>query len=200
MRRAFFVLIMVFGVACRFEPPGIDVDTEDPGGPGALDAMSGSPDAAPTPVDASSPTPDAASDYGTIRIQARIDGRSHIVLRGTQVQWHHIQRAAPGRDDARVEPTFINDKEWFPDWPDVPNQENRDCDCMSDVFRPLVPRIPSDGRIAQLRNIQVRGSASIVQQPEAVNEYTLIVQLNDNGRIGSAEYIVEIDIPEPTSP
>ena len=68
----------------------------------------------------------------TITVQAVIDGRSQLILRGNTAQWRHFDFAAPGRLDFKNAPTVINNVEWFPVWPDKPDKENRDCDgCLS---------------------------------------------------------------------
>lgn len=84
--------------------------------------------------------PTLSSDYLTVG--ALIDGRSQLVVSGNEVFWHHYDFAAPGRHEGVNRPTLINSETWFPEWPDIPTPENRDCDCTSSVFDQLTPSLP----------------------------------------------------------
>ena len=84
--------------------------------------------------------------------------------------------------------------EWFPTWPDQPDRENRDCDgCLSDVFTGVNPSLTSENTIVSLRKIQARNNVSIVQLPTADNNFTLIIEFDDNPPSGDDTYIVDID-------
>jgi hypothetical protein len=130
----------------------------------------------------------------TMRIQALIDGRSQLLLRGNTAQWHHFDFAAPGRHDFQNVPTVINGVVWLPVWPDQPDAENRDCDCVSDVFLGVEPPLPPTAAPVQLRTIRSRFDTQIVQQPTAANDFTLIIEFNDNPPGGDDFYIAEIDV------
>jgi hypothetical protein len=128
-----------------------------------------------------------------IRIEAHIDGRSWLILRGNTAQWHHLDYAAPGRHEFRDEPTIINDATWFPVWPDVPDEENRFCDCFSDVFNlPVKPTLPKKDVSVDLDLIQSRGETEIVQYPSKENGHELIVEFDDNPIGGRDDYVVEV--------
>jgi len=129
----------------------------------------------------------------TIRVEALIDGRSQLILRANTAQWHHFDFAAPGRHLFVNVPTVINGVDWFPDWPDIPNKENRDCNCFSDVFNGVVPPLPQTNTQITFRTIQSRHITHIVQLPTASNNYTLIIEFDDNPVGGDDNYIVEID-------
>ena len=131
----------------------------------------------------------------TIRVEALIDGRSHLILRSNTAQWFHLDFAAPGRHLFVNEPTIINGTEWFPEWPDVPNRENRSCHCFSDIFDGVEPPLPLADVPIDLRIIQSRFETSIIQFPEESNDFTLIIEFNDNPPSGSDWYIIEIDFP-----
>lgn len=131
-----------------------------------------------------------------IRIEALIDGRSQLVLRGNTAQWHHLDFAAPGRHEFRNEPTTLNDAIWFPVWPDDPDEENYFCDCFSDVFKPVKPTQPRKDVSVDLNLIQSRGETEIVQYPSKDNDYTLILDFNDNPIGSSDNYIVEVHFSE----
>ena len=135
-----------------------------------------------------------------IRIEADIDGRSHLILKGNTAQWHHIDFAAPGRledpgfcgREQLYLPTVINDVEWYPVWPDVPSPENRSCDCDSDVYDGLAPALPASDRTAVLNVIEGRYRTQIVQDPDADNDYTTIIEFDDNPYSCASMYIVEL--------
>ena len=129
----------------------------------------------------------------TLRVEALIDGRSHMILRGNTVQWHHLDFAAPGRHVFRNEPTVVNGMAWLPLWPDGPDAENRFCNCVSDVFSDLQPPLPHSDMTIHLRTIQGRSTARIIQFPTSNNNFTLIIEFNDNPFGGPDVYIAEID-------
>jgi len=132
----------------------------------------------------------------SITIQALIDGKSQLHLKGNSAQWFHLDWAAPGRfiDDGveTIAPTVINEVEWFPVWPDEPDLENRDCNCFSDVFNGIVPGISSAASNFGLENIQIRDLASIVQFPKSANDHTLIIEFDDNDSGGNTDNIVKL--------
>jgi hypothetical protein len=134
-----------------------------------------------------------------IQIQALIDGRSQLILKGDTAQWHHLDYAAPGRHDFRNEPTIINGIAWYPKWPDRRNTQNQDCNCYSDVLSGVSPAIPSRAAKVTLRTIRSRGETTILQQPSAANGYTLIIEFNDNPQGGSDDYVVAVDFARPPS-
>lgn len=128
-----------------------------------------------------------------VRIEALIDGRSELRLRGNTAQWFHYDFAAPGRHLFRDEPTIINGIKWQPKWPDIPDAENRFCQCSSDIFPGVMPPLPLSPGPADLHVIQSRSITRITQVPAENNDYTLVVQFDDNGINASDWYVVEID-------
>jgi hypothetical protein len=138
-----------------------------------------------------------------IEIRADIDGRSQLILRGDTAQWQHFDFAAPGRENFTNFPTTINAIDWYPIWPDVPDAENRDCNCFSDVFVGVAPAVPDQLMEVELEILsvvrhddptQLPGTASIVQFPGPENGFTIIVEFDDNGPGGSAFYDVRLRI------
>jgi hypothetical protein len=128
------------------------------------------------------------------RIEALIDGRSQLILQDNTAQWYHLDYAAPGRHEFRNEPTVINGVEWFPIWPDIPDEENRDCNCYSDVFTGLYPSLPSEDFNVKLKPVRSRSETRIIQEPTSGNDYALIIEFDDNSPGGSDSYIVEIEL------
>jgi hypothetical protein len=128
-----------------------------------------------------------------IRIKALIDGRSQLILSENTAQWHHLDYAAPGRHEFRNEPTVINGVDWFPVWPDIPNEENRDCDCFSDVFVGVDPPLPFAETDIVFNTIRSRNVTQIIQHPTKENDFELIIEFDDNAPGGSDDYIAEIE-------
>jgi hypothetical protein len=133
----------------------------------------------------------------SIVIETLIDGKSELHLRGNTAQWFHVDFAAPGRHpdidgNERREPTVINDVEWYPVWPDQPDSENRDCSCSSNLFEGVVPLISKVANNFKLGRIESRDYTDIVQYPAAENEFTLIIEFNDNSEDGAGDYHVSL--------
>ncbi len=135
-------------------------------------------------------TPAAASGGGgvvksTLLVGAYIDGISYLMIQGNQAQWYHHWAAAPGRHMYADYPTVFMSKGWLPNWPDIPDAENRDCMCFSSTFTGL-PALAAVEQTVTLSLMQVRYRAFIYQQPKASNGYTLIVGFDDStpGRTG----------------
>jgi len=138
----------------------------------------------------------------TISIRAYIDGRSMLIITGNATKWHHLDWAAPGRHGFVNLPTIINGYDWYPQWADVPDAENRSCDCDSSIYENLSPPLPESDMEIELRVIQARHLLSIAQYPTAENDYTLILDFNDNPPGGADWYECElvINVPPPPLP
>ena len=126
-----------------------------------------------------------------LMVSAYIDGRSRLILQGDTVHWHHLDFAAPGRLDFVNEPTFLNGEAWFPTWPDVPNAENRDCNCDSSTFKGPPP-LAAKPQAVELSVVQARNTVSIVQHPDQSNNHTLIVEFDDNPPGGADWYRIAL--------
>ncbi len=141
-----------------------------------------------------------SSPQTTIEIVADIDGRSQLILRGNTAQWHHLEYAAPGRENGTDYPTTIDGVAWFPVWPDLPDAQNRQ-ECFSDVFSDVVPPLPAQPTEVGLQIVSVvredypgegGGPVTIVQFPAPENDFTIIVEFDDNLPSGSAFYDVKL--------
>ncbi len=131
----------------------------------------------------------------TIRVEAYIDGRSQLILKGGTAQWQHFDYGAPGYDDNL--PTRINGRSWYPEWSGDP----RDCNgCYSGIFTGVSPALSAVDQTVTVNAIQAREDWAIVQQPSAGNDYTLILGFDDNSAGGGAWYVLDLDVPnvEPT--
>jgi len=141
---------------------------------------------------------EAGASPQAIRIVAPIDGISDLHVRGNTVQWHHLAWAAPGRLGFGNAPTYVNDDPWYPIWPDVPDAENRDCNCFSSVYAGLAPGLPMGASPVSVNVIAGLGSVTATQIPSAANSYTLIVRFDDP-EMGGHWYTVDLsyDAPNP---
>lgn len=130
---------------------------------------------------------------GSIEIQAHIDGRDQLILKGDTIQWHHFDYAAVGRQLGSNSPTLIggiigkNTGVWLPVWPSPPPDEIR-FDAFSSALTKVWPSIPTDGAPWQVKKVFGRGEVIIVEQPSSDNDFTLIVEFDDNIFGGSAFY------------
>jgi hypothetical protein len=129
-----------------------------------------------------------------LHVEAWMDGRSNLILTGTSARWHHIEFAAPGRETFVNLPTKLSGVDWFPTWPDLPDAENRDCNCDSSTYTDLPAAIPRALSTTTLTITQVRRMPTVLQMPDATNDYTLIVELTDVGLGGSSWDIIDIDV------
>lgn len=129
---------------------------------------------------------------GIIDIQAHIDGRDQLILKGNTIQWHHFDFAAVGRHIGSNAPTIVGgiqgiSHEWLPVWPSPPPDEIR-FEAFSSVLQGVMPSVPSDGVPWQVEKVFGRGEVSIIEQPTFANDFTLIVEFNDNLIGGSTFY------------
>lgn len=133
-----------------------------------------------------------SSINGIIDIQAHIDGRDQLILKGDTIQWHHFDFSAVGRHIGSNAPTIVGgiqaiSHEWLPIWPSPPPDEIR-FEAFSSVLQGVMPSIPSDGVPWQVEKVFGRGEVSIIEQPTLANDFTLIVEFNDNSIGGSTFY------------
>ena len=136
----------------------------------------------------------------TLNVRAYIDGRSLLIVRENVVQWHHLDYAAPGRHEFVDLPTIINGIEWYPQWPDVPDAENRWCNCYSSTYEDLEPALPQRNMTIQLSIIEGRHAVSIAQYPTADNDYTVIIDFDNDPVGGSSWYECELTVNVPQVP
>ena len=153
-------------------------------------------------VDFYETSPPPPPTNASIEISALIDGRDQLIVRDGALQWEHFDNAAVGRHDGRNVPTTITSTvdgqvvldhvDWIPDW-SAPPPDNIRRHELSSVFTGLLPEFPELEQTVQLTSVQVRREASIVQQPSEANDYTLVVEFNDNSAGGSDMYTLRLD-------
>lgn len=130
------------------------------------------------------------------QVSAWIDGRSRLVLSGSQLEWFHLDFSAPGRLDGNFLPTVIDGADWFPTWPDEPDSENRDCGCRSlDAWSGLPVPIPrADTTTTVTPAAEMRGVARVIEQATVANDFAVVIELDDNGDAGAETYLVDIAV------
>jgi len=124
----------------------------------------------------------------TITVRAFIDGRSQLRLKRNTATWQNFDYAAPGRQGGRDEATTINGVQWRPIWDDSDlSPEVRVEKALSDTFEGVKPTLAAEMMNVTLTKIRCREDASVVQQPSAENDFTTIVEFNDD-QIGGADW------------
>jgi hypothetical protein len=126
-----------------------------------------------------------------LKIRAYVDGLSNLVITGNSVYWHHLVHVVPGREGASNEPTYVNGTAWLPIWPDLTNEDNADCNCISSTYTG-VPTLASQDQVVLLTVITARNTVSIIQQPNANNHYALIVQFDDRPQYFASWYEINL--------
>ena len=130
----------------------------------------------------------------TLNIRAYIDGRSQLIIKDNMLYWRHFDFDAPGRwefGDA-IQPTYLNRVEWNPVWPNIPDITNDSCNCDSSPYI----GIPSLTRVTHrvwLDIVQGRGRVFVIQHPDVSNQFTLIVEMDDNYFDGADWYEVNLN-------
>ena len=127
-----------------------------------------------------------------ITVEAYIGGRSRLIIRRDTVRWIHLEHVAPGRFGDTPLPTFINGQPWMPQWPDEPDADNSDCRCESSKLSDLVPPLEKEQIEILLDSFAARGSVSVVQAPARENNYTLVIEFDDNDWDGADWYEVSV--------
>jgi hypothetical protein len=77
--------------------------------------------------------------------------------------------------------------EWIPEWPLPPPDEIR-FEAFSSVFTDLLPAIPALDMEVTLEVLEARSVLQLVQLPSALNDFTMILEFDDNGPVSSANY------------
>jgi hypothetical protein len=129
-----------------------------------------------------------------LNIRAYIDGKSQIVITGNTLYWRHLDFDAPGRWELGEsnQPTYLNGVRWEPTWPDIPDPTNESCNCNSSIYRGI-PNLARTNQRVWLDLVQGRERISVIQQPNADNDYTFILELDDNSYGGAEWYEVNLN-------
>ena len=129
-----------------------------------------------------------------LNIRAYIDGKSQLILKGNELYWYHLDFDAPGRWELGEisQPTYVNRVGWRPSWPDIPDATNDFCNCVSSSYRGI-PNMARTNQRVGLDIVQGRGRVFVIQQPTVDNDYTLIIEMDDNDFEGAEWYEVNIN-------
>ena len=138
------------------------------------------------------PTAPTQPPQNIIRVQAYIDGRSRLCISGKSVHWSNLDYNPPGQFGKTRRPTIINGQNWYPTWTGLPLSTLS----LSNSFDKLDPPLPRFPTTITINPVVARGRVWVVQQPAAANDYTLIVEFDDSGPAGAANYIVDISFPK----
>jgi len=133
-----------------------------------------------------------AQPPGSIRVQAYIDGRSQLRIKGATAQWYHNEYAAPGMHNNLKRPTVLNDKPWHPTFIDAGPFAAVGVQSVSDIFEGIAPPLPAKAVEVKIHKVKVRGEVRVLQQPAADNDFTLIIELDDASVGGPIDYIVDL--------
>jgi hypothetical protein len=138
----------------------------------------------------------AGAEITTLDITALIDGRDQLIISNNSIQWHHFDYAAVGRHEGRNEATiitmtrgnitYLDQLNWTPTWSEPAPNEIRFED-YSSIFTGLVPNLPRVTDVTLIA-VEARSAMSIFQLPNQNNNFTTILEFNDNGPNGSAWY------------
>jgi hypothetical protein len=146
----------------------------------------------------------------TLDITALIDGRDQLIIQGNTLLWHHLDNAAVGRHEGLNEPTVITTTldgqplmdhiNWIPAWPEPPPEEIR-YEAFSSTFSLLTPGMPQIPTFTILEVIQARSALTLFQFPSAANDYTTVLDFDDNDLASHDTYQARLTfstVPEPS--
>jgi hypothetical protein len=140
----------------------------------------------------------AAATY-QLEVTAWIDGYSQLIIQGNTVQWHNISWTVPGWESPLSDqPTTLKtadmDVQWHPKWLGYTGNQ------WSDQFTGLNQAMAAIDQTVSF-SWSGRQNAFISQQPSAGNNYTLIVDFDDNAPGGAFWYTATLGYtPVPLPP
>jgi len=135
----------------------------------------------------------SGASSATIAVSAYIDGISSLVFQGDTVHWYHTDFAAPGRWNDNDFATIVNGVDWLPNWPSA--GRNDFCNCDSSSISGLFPALPASAITVSLSALDSPGPVTILEQPNSLNGYSLVVKFDDYYRGGASWYNVELSYP-----
>ncbi|MQG69749.1 MAG: carboxypeptidase regulatory-like domain-containing protein [SAR202 cluster bacterium] len=140
---------------------------------------------------------DTAYDGSAIHVTANIDGKSQLVMRGSEAWWLHKELSAPGRSASTDLATRFNDEKWLPEWPDQPDAQNYDCQCESSMYDRLTPPFPAGYAEVRIEALDARGDvAGTINLTD--EGYMLVVEFDDTESEGSDWYEILVFAEETT--
>lgn len=133
-----------------------------------------------------------AQPPGSIRVQAYIDGRSQLRIKGATAQWYHNEYAAPGMHNNLNRPTVLNDKDWHPKFIDAGPFAAIGFLSVSDIYDGIAPPLPAKAVEVKIQKVRARGNVRVLQQPAADNDFTLVIEIDDADAGGPIDYVVDL--------
>ena len=130
------------------------------------------------------------SDNEKLVLRCPIDGADQIHIRHDKLWYIHLENCYPGQWSGLNEPTYINDDPWYPQWPYYT--------MVSDKYTITDPAfiLPKDTEFTK-DTLKVDFGRSkdnkVLQYPNATNEYTLVLYMNERGYIGQVWQTVKIE-------
>jgi hypothetical protein len=138
---------------------------------------------------------------------ADIDGRDQLIIKGGTLQYQHFDWTPVGLHNPDYPSTIISTSldgttqmdqyAWTADWPNGTGSQ-----AYSSIFTGAIPSAPSQDALASMNVLQARGTVTLAQLPTAQNQYTTIVNFDDNPLGSDAIYEVSLTfntVPEPSS-
>lgn len=125
----------------------------------------------------------AAGFAATATVSVRVDGLSDLILSGGTVKWHHISFTPPGA-------TTINSVVWNP------TGLSNFCNCDSDLYTGLLPRMSQSTSGYSIVKNAGRGSVTIEETPSSANGWALRIRFDDVSQGGDDLYNVNVTYPE----
>lgn len=128
---------------------------------------------------------------GKVTIQALIDGRDLIYIKGNKICIQHMLNQFIGKYNDSDYPVLINGNNvWKPVWNEAISNEY--------VFPQGVPALPTSGTWDET-NMSVKyvttglGRIEVVAYPSEENNYTLVIKADDHLPSGAHWYFFDID-------
>jgi len=132
----------------------------------------------------------SSDDDKDVKITLRLptDGADEVYIRHDKLWYVHLENCYPGQWSGRNDPTIINDDKWYPQWPYY--------HMTSDKFTMTNPAaiLPANVEFTE-DTLEVKFSdrdSRVTQYPNATNEYTLVLYMDDRGFIGPVWRTVKI--------
>jgi hypothetical protein len=150
---------------------------------------------------ASAQKPQCLTQLKNLTVTAFTDGRDLLYITNNALHWHHLDFAPPGWWGSRNWPTGLimnhskkygQNINWIPQWvcpPENPGCYSLEVDS-SELLMGL--RLPPKYQVTDIQVIQARESISVYQYPAADNQYTTIIDFNDDGWGGADWYQVKL--------
>ena len=131
-------------------------------------------------------------DVGRSKLKVRtfIDGADVLFVRGDQIWFKHYAYDLPGKWRKVNEPSYVNGSEWMPEWKDSLSDRFT---IPSDSVAALPPNKEFDETTLEVNSYGAWGKVSVVEYPNAGNDFTLVVLLDDLEYEGASWYNIGID-------